>query len=138
MGAAEPLAGVSATLLKSSPIPFLELFDFCRNISLGAAVFLGLTHLILHGRQVLYRGKKVNSGPTWRCGFTRPTPRIQYTGSSFGAPLLDFFRTIAPRKEEYGHLKGPFPEPASYHSFSEDRAEKVAAIGVAQPVLRTL
>jgi len=133
-----PLTGVTATILKTAEIPRTELLDLCHHISLGAAIFLALTLLVFMFRQYLYRGKEIHSGPTWGCGFTRPTARIQYTGTSFGAPLQDFFSSIAPLHEDYSTLKGPFPGAASYQSVPEDRAEKVAANGVAQPVLRTL
>ncbi len=32
---------------------------------------------------------------TWGCGFDRPTPRMQYTASSFAAPLVTIFRSVA-------------------------------------------
>jgi hydrogenase-4 component B len=47
-----------------------------------------LLFLYLRRRQSLL---PVASGPTWGCGYLRPTPRMQYTASSFGL----FFGTIA-------------------------------------------
>lgn len=42
--------------------------------------------------QLLCRGKKqVNDEPTWDCGYALADPSIQYSGSSFGAPIVNFF-----------------------------------------------
>jgi hypothetical protein len=35
------------------------------------------------------------AGPTWACGFATPSPRMAYTASSFAAPLLGAFRSVA-------------------------------------------
>jgi hypothetical protein len=34
--------------------------------------------------------------PTWGCGYATATPRMQYTASSFAAPLLDTAAALAP------------------------------------------
>jgi hydrogenase-4 component B len=133
-----PVAVMTNTLLNTPAVPFTNLLKLCQNISLGAAIFLGLTLLILCLRHLLYRGKAVTSGPTWGCGFTRATPRIQYTGTSFASPILDFFRPVAPLHKDYNPVDGPFPGTSTYHSSTVDRAEKVATNGIALPVLRVL
>jgi hydrogenase-4 component B len=38
--------------------------------------------------------------PTWGCGYTAPTPRMQYTASSFAAPLLLELRAFAGVEEK--------------------------------------
>ena len=47
-------------------------------------------------RAVLLRSRPVRVAPTWRCGYARPSVRMQYTASSFAAPLL----------RSYGPLSG--------------------------------
>ena len=133
-----PLARLTSSMLNSSGVSYGHILKLAQNISLGSAVFLLLVLLIYFFRHHLYRRKKVTQGPTWGCGFTRATPRIQYTGSSFAAPILEFFHPVAPQKEEGKTVSGIFPQAASYISTSEDRAENVAVNGIALPVLRTL
>jgi hydrogenase-4 component B len=41
------------------------------------------------------RGRRRPRQPTWRCGFAYGEPRMQYTASSFSAPLIAAFRPIA-------------------------------------------
>ncbi|MBN2428765.1 MAG: hydrogenase [Deltaproteobacteria bacterium] len=134
----EPLAAVTGALLKTNDIPMGDLLAFCDNITLGAILFLGLTIVLMILRSWLYRGKQVDAAPTWGCGFTRATPRIQYTGTSFAAPALEFFGPVAPLREEYTGLDGPFPKPSSYQSKPQDLAEETATIGVALPIFRAL
>ena len=133
-----PLAVMTSTLLNSAEIPTAYLLDFCRNISLGAAVFLGLILLVFILRKYLYRGKELARGPTWGCGFTRATPRIQYTATSFAAPVLEFFHLAAPLKEESNPVAGIFPTSAAYSSTTDDRAENAFVNAIALPVLRVL
>lgn len=66
------------------------------------ALALGLTVTILAGWAVrsafagrrLSRGPTVRWGETWVCGYAWPTARMQYTASSFAAPILALFRPL--------------------------------------------
>jgi NADH:ubiquinone oxidoreductase subunit 5 (subunit L)/multisubunit Na+/H+ antiporter MnhA subunit len=40
-------------------------------------------------------GPRATAAATWGCGYPLPSPRMQYTGSSFAAPLLAPYRAIA-------------------------------------------
>lgn len=54
--------------------------------------------------------------PTWDCGYAAPTPRMQYTSSSFAALLVDLFAgVLRPERHEPG-IEGPFPRPTGFHS----------------------
>ncbi|WP_246038104.1 proton-conducting transporter transmembrane domain-containing protein [Geomonas terrae] len=54
----------------------------------GSVIILAaVLYLFLQGR---VKGCST-SGPTWGCGYLRPSPRIQYTGSSFGV----FFSSLS-------------------------------------------
>ena len=54
---------------------------------LGGSV-LALTALIFGARHRLSRRAPVEVAPTWGCGYPAVTPRMQYTASSFAAPLV--------------------------------------------------
>ena len=67
----------------------------------AAVTVLGLTliaGLLLVGwlrrRQLARRPAPI--APTWGCGYATATPRMQYTASSFAAPLLDTAAALAP------------------------------------------
>jgi len=53
---------------------------------------------------------------TWGCGYLRPTPRMQYTPSSFGSMLVGWF-SVALRPETHeAKVAGVFPGPAHFES----------------------
>jgi hydrogenase-4 component B len=58
----------------------------------------------------------VEAGPTWGCGYALPTPRMQYTSSSFAQMLVGLFAwALRPRIKEPSHLP-LFPKRAAFHS----------------------
>jgi formate hydrogenlyase subunit 3/multisubunit Na+/H+ antiporter MnhD subunit len=58
-------------------------------VGVMAVSLLGLTGVGFALRHLVLRRRPVETGPTWGCGYPAVTPRMQYTASSFAAPLLD-------------------------------------------------
>ncbi len=106
------------------------------RISMGSALFLGVAALVYLLRQLLLFRKKPAASPTWGCGFSRPTARIQYSGTSFAAPVINFYQPLAPVRQRYTGLHGLFPESARFKSEVEDLALLAAAKWLAGPVQR--
>lgn len=105
------------------------------NITRGAVVFFVVLIALLALRTLLYREKTIGRGGTWGCGFTQPTPRMQYTASSYAGSILEFFRPVAPIHETHPPIRGRFPAPTHYQSHVSDIAEMGMTPGVARPVL---
>ena len=112
--------------------PFLTLTT---NISLGAALFIGVFALIFGLRVLLYKNKEITRSGTWGCGFTRPTARMQYTGTSYAASIVAFFRPVAPFSEDHPPVSGVFPEKTHFRSEVKDIAEMHLGTVVVKPVL---
>jgi len=112
--------------------PFIELTG---NITRTAALIFAVFLLILVLRTLLYRGKTVTRSGTWGCGFTRPTVKMQYTGSSYAASILEFFRPVAPLAEDHSAVRERFPQKSHYHSHISDIAELHMGSVVVRPVL---
>jgi hydrogenase-4 component B len=53
---------------------------------------------------------------TWDCGFTRPTARIQYSGSSFGQMLTDLFGWVLLPRKSILALRTLFPDRTLFRS----------------------
>ncbi len=71
--------------------------------SLALAAGLGLAWLLRARLAAPRRGAAPATAaitPTWGCGYTAPTPRMQYTASSFAAPLLLAFGRLASVRAE--------------------------------------
>jgi NADH:ubiquinone oxidoreductase subunit 5 (subunit L)/multisubunit Na+/H+ antiporter MnhA subunit len=60
---------------------------------------------------------------TWGCGYAAPTPRMQYTASSFAQPLTSLFAPVLRTRARSTSPQGAFPGPASFSSHAEDVAE---------------
>ena len=80
---------------------------------------LVLIALVLGGSVVLRaRASRSSSKPvvTWGCGYAAPTPRMQYTSSSFAQMLVEMFAwALRPKKEE-PQVLGIFPASSQFHS----------------------
>lgn len=78
-----------------------------------------LTLCILVGTWVIVRrtsGKEHSTAPTWGCGYLRPTPRMQYTATSFAEMLVKYFRDLLRPQEHSPEITGIFPAPTRYSS----------------------
>ena len=117
------LKGVAALGLGYTDTPLEPFTRMSANITLGATLFLAFILIILAFRRILYRGKTIGHGGTWGCGFTQPTTRMQYTGSSYAASILEFFRPAAPLQEAHPPVRGLFPKETHYHSHIHDIVE---------------
>lgn len=62
------------------------------------------------------RCSEVATGATWGCGYAAPTPRMQYTSSSFAQMLVGLFGwALRPRARRPAVL-GLFPRATAFHS----------------------
>jgi hydrogenase-4 component B len=62
----------------------------------------------------------IRRGPTWDCGYARPTGRMQYTGSSLADTLVGLAGFLLWPKRFRTSLRGLFPRRAAYRSVVPD------------------
>ncbi len=68
----------------------------------------------------------VQVGPTWGCGYLRPSPRMQYTASSFGSTVVRWFSVMLRPEEHREEVQGLFPGASSRASHvPETTLEKI-------------
>jgi NADH:ubiquinone oxidoreductase subunit 5 (subunit L)/multisubunit Na+/H+ antiporter MnhA subunit len=115
---ARVLPGVAA--LPASDVDLAAALPALLGVSTLAAVFLALLALLLGLRGLLLRGREVRSAGTWDCGYARPTPRIQYTASSFAQPILDLFAPMLGTRVSSVKPRGLFPSRASLETATPD------------------
>jgi formate hydrogenlyase subunit 3/multisubunit Na+/H+ antiporter MnhD subunit len=97
------------------------------QVSLVALLLLAAAGLV-----ALWRRRRLGaaqpSAPTWGCGYAAPTPRMQYTGSSFAESLvLRFGWALFPRKRVEPPV-GLFPRRAAFDSHVPDTVLDVAIL----------
>jgi hydrogenase-4 component B len=84
-------------------------------------------------RWMLLRGRTVTEQATWGCGYSAPTSRMQYTATSFAAPVLSPFAMVFSVRTHREGPEGFFPREAHY----EEHAGDVAAERVWTPATRS-
>jgi hydrogenase-4 component B len=62
------------------------------------------------------RHSEVAVGPTWGCGYAAPTPRMQYTSSSFAEMLVGLFARVLRPHTRRPAVEGLFPQATAFHS----------------------
>jgi formate hydrogenlyase subunit 3/multisubunit Na+/H+ antiporter MnhD subunit len=83
------------------------------RIGAVAASALPLAGAGLALRNRLLRNRGVREGATWDCGFSRPTPRMQFTAASFNDALLGFFRPLVRVRRSFEASGDPYPSSGS-------------------------
>lgn len=91
-------------------------------VGLFGAGLWAMTALLWTCRNLLLRRRGVGYGPTWGCGFTAPTARMQYTGSSYPVPTARVFTALLGTREKVHPPLGYWPAKASFESRTPDPA----------------
>jgi NADH:ubiquinone oxidoreductase subunit 5 (subunit L)/multisubunit Na+/H+ antiporter MnhA subunit len=96
-----------------------------KTLPLVTVTQAGLAFLIVIGvlaglRRVLLRNRTVSAADTWGCGYTNPTPRMQYTSTSFSQPLTELFRAFLRPREQTPRLTDYFPTEATLTTDTRD------------------
>lgn len=98
------------------------------NLAFAARLFLAILVIVTLLRKILYAKKEVASGPTWGCGFTQPTVRMQYTGTSYAMSMVEFYKPFVKVRTAYSGIRKIFPGRTTY----ETRVDDIAEIGMHQ------
>lgn len=91
---------------------------------LGIVVFSFLTLVVVAVLMFVCRllpGRKlIDRKGAWDCGFAKPTSRMQYTGTAFVQPLVDYFSAILRPIRQLVRVEGLFPTRGSCEIRMED------------------
>ena len=91
-----------------------------------AALFLliGTAALFILFKRIAVKFLPVEHAPTWGCGYSVPTDRMQYTASSFVEPVLRIFQNVLGYHVEGGRPCGVFPRKEEVSSRVVDTSEE--------------
>jgi len=96
----------------------VRLADYTSLGMVSAASLLFI--LLIAAAAFIYRrrlaGSTVTAAETWGCGYLAPTPRMQYTSSSFAASLVALFAGILRPHTRPPSIQGYFPKGSSFRS----------------------
>jgi formate hydrogenlyase subunit 3/multisubunit Na+/H+ antiporter MnhD subunit len=113
-------AGVPAVVRESMVAAVGHAVAPLAGVMLASYLVLGLIVVGTQLRRKLLSGRRVQRAGTWDCGYVAPTPRMQYTASSFAQPLLLLFRLFLRPHEEIHPPEGLFPTHAGLHTHTPD------------------
>lgn len=85
--------------------------------------FVVLVVIILAVRNLCSSRLPKAEGETWGCGYLAPTPKIQYTASSFVRTYRRLAKPVLQIKKKSVEVEGVFPQVASYSTEALDRTE---------------
>ena len=117
---AGPLGRVSLTVLLypagSAGLPLWELVPTTMITISGVALLLLISLLALWYRRRLAVAP-CGETATWGCGYQRPSPRMQYSASSFADMLTSLFAfVLKPQSHRPGKMAGLFPGDTYFSS----------------------
>lgn len=92
----------------------LEFIHSTRMVSLAAWVLIFLSLIVLGIRKVTTSPRNITTAPTWGCGYTATTPRLQYTANSFVRSFRKLIRPLLIMNKEEEVIDRVFP--GSIHS----------------------
>lgn len=126
----QPAVGVVAGL-SSAPAGVGDALTMIAAVATGG---IGLALLLYWARNRLLRGREVSASVTWDCGYIAPSPRMQYTASSFADPLMRMFRVFLRTRRRFVPPMGFFPASSSFSSETPDLYQE----GVYRPIFSIL
>ena len=109
--------GAAGRLAQTAPLGVLGGAQLAVAAAVGLAAW-GLSRLVRRGQRQERAATRPTIGGvgTWDCGYAAPTPRMQYTSSSFASWSVGFFHwVLQPRVSAPRLSRQPFPKTARFH-----------------------
>ena len=92
-----------------------------RGLFAASVIFTLLSAFLVYFRfKALERGNENIPGPTWDCGYARPTARMAYTGTAFTQPITDFMASILHPRRKLRKPESLFPAHSAIDVSVED------------------
>jgi len=86
-------------------------------------ILIAVTAILFLFKRMAAKCLPVERAPTWGCGYSAPTARMQYTASSFAEPILRIFRNVLGYGVKGAKLQGYFPKTQEVSSHVVEASE---------------
>lgn len=118
-GAPWAVAALKPAIAGLTGVPAAQIFGdaersmmWLMELTIAFAAVASVVVLLGFIRKRLLKNRPVRQSPTWDCGYAAPTPRMQYTASSFALWFVDAFRWILRTERHRSLPQGYFPDAA--------------------------
>lgn len=118
-GALRQLVGNQLATGEALPTSFTTL----NAIGIYMLMFVAIVAVVYAIRRWLTSRLPESKGETWGCGYLAPTPKIQYTASSFVRSYRRLAKSVLQVKKHKIDVEGIFPGKAEYATEALDRTE---------------
>ncbi len=102
----------------TAPILRLSTLAPLKSVSVMSLFLIALIAMIAIGLK--FRNPASHKVGTWDCGYAMPTPRIQYTASSFAQMIVTIFGWVLRPHMHWPRISRLFPRPTAMHSHVDD------------------
>jgi len=92
-------------------------------VGLAGAIFLLLAGAIFAAKSAHNSRRSVETGPTWGCGYTEGTARIQYTATSFTRTYVKLFSFLLGTRKHKRLSKALYPRDGHFETEVYDKLE---------------
>lgn len=100
-----------------------EFIDVCQMVSLAAWALILLSVVVLGLKKIITSSRNIVTAPTWGCGYTAPTPRLQYTANSYVRSFRKLIHPLLIMNKKEGVIDGVFPKPVDSETNPYDKIE---------------
>lgn len=94
------------------------------RVALFSLFFFATAGILLRLRQRNLAKNAEKIKPTWDCGYAEPTARMEYTGTAFVQPVVDFFANFLHPVKKVRMDRKLFPAHAEISVETEDAADR--------------
>lgn len=100
---------------------YLSIKSILKYMAIFNAIFIALSAAFYFIKEkIILKNRVTTIAPTWDCGFAKPTARMQYTGSAFIQPLVDFLKPLLGSKKKISDINHLFPTESSFSVETDD------------------
>ncbi|HEY3370025.1 MAG TPA: proton-conducting transporter membrane subunit [Prolixibacteraceae bacterium] len=106
-------------------LPQVGTIDSLQTINWVSVGFIGLIGAVWGLRKWMNRSRTVTIAPTWGCGYSVPSPKIQYTANSFVRTYTKLAKPVLFIEKEETEITGIFPSEKHYETHPYDNIERI-------------
>ncbi len=116
-------AASTISSIKISPLMEGTVLSPLFTLVIALMILIIVTTILFLFKRIAMRILPVHQAPTWGCGYSAPTSRMQYTASSFAESLLRVFRNVLGFHIKGAKLQGYFPKVQEVSSHVVEASE---------------
>jgi formate hydrogenlyase subunit 3/multisubunit Na+/H+ antiporter MnhD subunit len=109
----------------NSDLQILNIIGNLQTFSIVAWTFLLSIIALLAIRKFILSKHKIQTEPTWGCGYIKPNIKMQYTASSYVHQFRKLFQPLLKIRKKEGEIKGVFSKQIHSKTTSYDKIETV-------------